>query len=174
MLRDEIEVQRQRVRDAVQRWLKLSNTAELKRDFETQLNDANFRLRKFEEHGVADKLQKRLGFQQDATALARMMERADSFILALGSLIAEHEDELRNATSYVSKQNPDFFTAYYAEFSSLVAKVDQLKQIERDARTSLQLASRPNRASLKAQAEPSGGVRTSRAPTGSGPQSKPA
>lgn len=133
VLRDEIEVQRQRVRDAAQRWLKLSNTAELKRDFETQLNDANFRLTKFAEHGVADKLQKRLGFQQDATALARMMERADSFILALGSLIAEHEDELRNATSYVSKQNPDFFTAYYAEFSNLVAKVDQLKQIEREA-----------------------------------------
>ena len=132
-LRDQIEAQRQRVRDAAQRWLKLSNTAELKRDFETQLNDANFRLTKFAEQGVADKLQKRLGFQQDATALARMMERADSFILALGSLIAEHEDELRNATSYVSKQNPDFFTAYHAEFSNLVSKVDQLKQLEREA-----------------------------------------
>ncbi|RQZ54247.1 histidinol-phosphatase [Burkholderia cepacia] len=133
VLRDEIEAQRQRVREAAQRWLKLSNTAEQKRDFETQLADANFRLTKFAEHGVADKLQKRLGFQQDATALARMKERADSFILALGSLIAEHEDELRNATSYVSKQNPDFFTAYYAEFSNLVAKVDQLKQIEQEA-----------------------------------------
>lgn len=134
VLRDEIEAQRQRVRDAAQRWLNLSNTAELKRDFETQLNDAHFRLTKFAEHGVADKLQKRLGFQQDATALTRMKERAESFILALGQLIAEHEDELRNATSYVSKQNTDFFAAYYAEFSNLVAKVDQLKQIEQDAR----------------------------------------
>lgn len=134
-LRDEIEAQRQRVRDAAQRWLKLGNTAELKRDFETQLNDANFRLTKFAEHGIADKLQKRLGFQQDATALARMNERAGSFLLALGQLIAEHEDDLRNATSYVSKQNPDFFSAYYAEFSDLVAKVDLLKQIEQDART---------------------------------------
>lgn len=133
-LRDEIEAQRQRVREAAERWLKLSNTDEQKRDFEAQLADANFRLTKFAEHGVADKLEKRLGFQQDAAAIARMMERADSFILALGSLIAEHEDELRNATSYVSKQNPDFFTGYYAEFSNLVAKVDQLKQIEQDAR----------------------------------------
>ena len=132
--RDEIGAQRQRVRDSAQRWLKLSNTAEQKRDFETQLNDANFRLTKFAEHGIADKLQKRLGFQQDATALARMKERADDFIRALGQLIAEHEDELRNATSYVSKQNPDFFAAYYAEFTNLVAKVDQLKQIETDAR----------------------------------------
>lgn len=134
VLREEIEAQRQRVRDAAQRWLKLSKTAELKRDFEAQLNDANFRLTKFAEHGVADKLQKRLGFQQDASVLTRLMERADSFLLALGQLIAEHEDELRNATSYVSKQNPDFFAAYYVEFSNLVAKIDQLKQIEQDAR----------------------------------------
>lgn len=134
VLRDDIENQRQRVREAGQRWLKLSNTAELKRDFEAQLTDANFRLRKFEEYGVADKLQKRLGFQQDAAALTRMKERADNFILALSSLIAEHEDELRNAMSYVSRQNPDFFAAYYAEFSNLVAKVEQLKQIEQDAR----------------------------------------
>jgi ABC-type cobalamin/Fe3+-siderophores transport system ATPase subunit len=134
VLRDDIENQRQRVREAAQRWLNLSNTAELKRDFETQLIDANFRLKKFEEYGVADKLQKRLGFQQDAAALTRMKERAHNFVLALSSLIAEHEDELRNAMSYVSRQNPDFFTAYYAEFSHLVAKVDQLKQIEKDAR----------------------------------------
>lgn len=130
--RDEIEIQRQRVREAAQRWVKLSNTVELKRDFETQLNDANFRLTKFAEHGVADKLQKRLGFQQDSAALSRMKERADNFILSLGSLIAEHEDELRNATSYVSKQNPDFFAAYYAEYSLLISKVDQLKQIEQE------------------------------------------
>jgi len=134
VLRGEIEVQRQHVREATQRWLKLSNTAELKRDHQNQLIDANFRLKKFEEYGVAEKLQKRLGFQQDAAALARMKDRADNFILAIGGLIAEHEDELRNATSYVSKQKPDFFTAYYAEFSNLVAKVDQLKKIEQEAR----------------------------------------
>ena len=133
-LRDEIETQRQHVRDAASRWLKLSNTAELRRDYDSQLTDANFRLNRFEKYGVADKLQKRLGFQQDAAALARMKERADSFVLALGQLIAEHEDDLRNATSYVSKQNPDFFTAYYAEFANLVTKVDQFKQIEQEAR----------------------------------------
>lgn len=133
VLREKIKAQRQHVREAAQRWLKLSNTAELKRDYETQLTDANFRLKKFEEYGVADKLQKRLGFQQDAAALVRMKERAHNFILALGSLIAEHEDELRNATGYVSKQNPDFFTAYCVEFSNLVTKVEQLKQIEQEA-----------------------------------------
>lgn len=133
-LREEIENQRQRVREAAQRWLQLGNTAELKRDYEAQLQDANFRLDKFEQYGVTEKLRRRLGFQQDAAALVRMKERADSFILALNSLIAEHEDELRNATSHVSQQNPDFFASYHAEFSRLVDKVEQLKQIEEDTR----------------------------------------
>lgn len=142
VLRGDIEEQRQRVREAAQRWLKLSNTAELKRDYEAQLTDANFRLKKFEEYGVADKLQKRLGFQQDAAALTRLNERAKDFILALGSLIAEHEDELRNVMRYVSRQNPEFFASYYAEFSTLIGKVEQLKQLEQDARA---IAGRLNR-----------------------------
>ncbi|RCK80159.1 MAG: PHP N-terminal domain protein [Candidatus Ozemobacter sibiricus] len=137
LVREEIETQRQQVREAASRWLKLSNTAELRREYEAQFNDANFRLKKFEEYGVADKLQKRLGFQHDAAALARMKERGDSFVLALGQLIAEHEDELRNATRYVSKQNPDFFKAYSAEFAQLVAKIDDLKNIEQEARAIL-------------------------------------
>ena len=131
-LREEIEVQRQYVREVAQRWLKLSNAAELKRDYEAELTDVRFRMKKFEEYGVADKLQKRLGFQQDAAALGRMKEQADTFIQAFGQLIAEHEDELRNATNYISKQNPDFFTTYYAEFSKLVAKIEQLKIIEQE------------------------------------------
>ena len=131
-VRQEIEVQLQCVRDVVRRWIKLSNTAELKQEYELQLKDADFRLAKFKEYGVADKLQRRLGFQQDATALGRMRERSESFEFALEQLIAEHEDDLRNAMRYQSKQNPDFFRAYYAEYSSLVAKIDQLKQIKQE------------------------------------------
>ena len=135
VLRTEIETQRQRVREAATRWLKFNTTVEQKRDYDAQLTDANFRLKKFEEYGIADKLQKRLGFQQDAVALQRLCERADNFIIALNSLIAEHEDELRNAAGYVSRQNPEFFTNFYAEFSQIITKIEQLKQIEQDART---------------------------------------
>lgn len=135
VLREGIETQRQRVRDATNRWLKLSTTAEQKRDYETQLTNANFRLKMFEEYGVADKLQKRVGFQQDAAALKRLRERAENFILALNSLIGEHEDALRNASSYVSQQNPKFFAEYHTEFAHFTRNVEQLKQIEQDART---------------------------------------
>lgn len=133
-LREEIDNQRQRVREAGQRWLKLGDSEEQKREYQAQLDDAIFRLKKFEEYGITDKLQKRLGFQQDAAVLVRMKERADSFILALNSLIADHEDELRNAMSHVSQQNPEFFAAYHADFSGLVDNIEQLKKIEEEAR----------------------------------------
>lgn len=133
-LRAEIDTQRQRVRDAVARFLKLSTIADQKRDYEAQLADSQFRLKKFEEHGIAAKLQKRLDFQQDAVALQRIRDRVDNFIVGLNALLAEHEDELRNATTHVSGQNTAFFASYYGEFSNVIAQLDRLKQVESDTR----------------------------------------
>jgi ABC-type cobalamin/Fe3+-siderophores transport system ATPase subunit len=133
-LRAEIETQRQRVRDAVARFQKLSTTAEQKRQYEAELADAKFRLQKFVEYGIADKLKKRVGFQQDAAALKRIRERVENFIVGLDSFLAEHEDELRNSPTYASAQNAEFFTAYYAEFAQVIAQLEKLKNVESDTR----------------------------------------
>jgi len=129
-LRSDIAAQRKRVREAAQRWLNLNNITDLKRDALADLTDAKFRLEKFAQYGVAEKLEKRLGFQQDTTALARMTERADNLIRSLGELIAEHEDELRNGTHYVSKHNPEFFAQCHKEFANLILQIEQIKKIE--------------------------------------------
>jgi len=132
-LRGEIETQRQRVRDAVARMLKLSTTAEQKREYETQLADAKFRLKKFEEYGIAPKLQKRVGFQQDSAALKRIRDRVANFLSGFSAFLAENEDELRNARTHASTQNAAFFAAYYAEYAQIIAQLDRLKQVEKDA-----------------------------------------
>lgn len=133
-LRTEIDTQRQRVREAVTRFLKLSTTAEQKRHYETELADAKFRLKKFEEYGIADKLKKRIDFQKDSGALQRIRERVDAFIADLNSFLAEHEDDLRNATTYISTRNASFFEDYFAEFAGVIAQLDKLKQVETDSR----------------------------------------
>lgn len=136
-LRAEIETQRQRVREAVARFLKLSTTAEQKRDYQSQLADADFRLKKFADFGIADKLRKRVGYQQDAAAIRRIRDRVESFMIGLNGFLAEHEDELRNAPTYVSTQNAEFFKAYYAEFAGVIAQLDRLKQVETDTRSAV-------------------------------------
>lgn len=134
-IRNAIQKQRQNVHDAAIRWMKLNatNLDAIKRDYQSQFSDANFRLRKFEEYGLAEKMRKRIDFQQDSLAIDRTNALADNFVVAIQQLLSEHEDDLRNAKTYVSQQNPDFFSAYYAEFDHLIAKIDQLKKMDQDA-----------------------------------------
>lgn len=129
-LRSKIEARRQLVREAVNRYQKLQNTAEQKREYETQLADATFRLKKFAEFGLAEKLQKRIGFQQDGNAIARIRNQVGNFIDGLQSFIAEHEDELKNATAYqASEANSAFFAEYFAEYAPLLVEFEKLKAI---------------------------------------------
>jgi len=134
-LRSEIEAQRQRVRETVTRFQQLSTTAEQIREYETQLADASFRLGKFSEYGIADKLQKRMGYQQDANALVRIRERVTDFLVGLNAFLAEHEDELRNAAAYASMQNTAFFAEYFAEYAQVIVQLEKLKQVEIDTTT---------------------------------------
>lgn len=129
-LRSKIEARRQLVREAVNRYQKLQNTAEQKREYETQLTDATFRLKRFAEFGLAEKLQKRIGFQQDGNAIARIRNQVGNFIDGLQSFIAEHEDELKNATAYqASEANTAFFSEYFAEYAPLLVEFEKLKAI---------------------------------------------
>lgn len=136
-LRAEIEAQRLRVRDAVNRLQKLGGAAEQKRDYESQLADATFRLRKFAEYGISEKLQKRVGFQQDAGALARIRGHVEAFLADLSALLAGHEDELRNAPAYASTQNAGFFSEYYGVYGTIIELLDKLKQMEADVRAAV-------------------------------------
>lgn len=129
VLRLEIETQRERLRDAVGRYSKLTTTADQIRDYEDQLADAKFRLQKFEEHGIADKLKKRVGYQQDATFLNRVSSRVETFREGLDAFIAEHEDELRNVIAYQSAQNATFFSDYFEEYAGIIAQIDRLKKV---------------------------------------------
>lgn len=134
-LRGKIEARRQLVREAVTRFERLQNTAEQKRDYQTQLDDANFRLKKFAEFGLAEKMQKRIGFQQDGNALTRVRNQIEAFIEGLEAFIAEHEDDLKNAPAYLaSEPNTAYFADYFSEYSNLIVEFEKLKAIYASSR----------------------------------------
>jgi len=129
-LRSKIESQRQLVREVVIRYQNLQNTAEQKREYEAQLADATFRLTKFAEFGLAEKLQKRIGFQQDGNVLMRTRNQVGAFVEGLESLIAQNEDDLHNAHVYSpSEANVTFFREYFAEYTPLLGELEKLKAI---------------------------------------------
>ncbi len=129
-LRAQIEEQRQKVKDAVERFRRLKDSAQQKAEYERQLSDAEFRLKKFKEHGVESKLNRRLGFQKDQGLLDRVGSRVVAFQHGLESFVAEHEDDLRNAASYQSTENKAFFERYFDEYRGVLAQLDALKEAQ--------------------------------------------
>lgn len=134
-VRAEIAEQTEVVESAAKRWVQYSNTAEKKQEYEQQLQDTQFRLEKFEALGVAEKLQKRLNFQKDASELEKNQTKVENLVSSITSLLAEHEDGLRNAKAYVSKENPVFFAEYFKLLEQLISQLDALKNIEKSSRT---------------------------------------
>jgi chromosome segregation protein len=129
-LRSEIEEQRQKVKDAVDRFRRLKDSAQQKAEYERQLSDAQFRLKKFKEHGVESKLNRRLGFQKDQGVLDRIGSRVAAFQHGFESFVAEYEDDLRNAASYQSAENKMFFERYFDEYRGVLAQLDALKEAQ--------------------------------------------
>jgi predicted ATPase len=129
-LRAQIEEQRQKVKDGVERFRRLKDSAQQKAEYEKQLSDAEFRLKKFTEHGVESKLKRRLGFQKDQAILDRVGSRVAAFQHGFESFLAEHEDDLRNAASYQSTENKAFFERYFDEYRGVLAQLDALKETQ--------------------------------------------
>jgi chromosome segregation protein len=132
-LRVEIEAQRQRVKEAAERWAGLGNITERIQEQEDARRDAEFNLATFEAHGIAERLRRRDGFGQDDRAMQRMRQRAKDYVLSLEELVAEHEDKLRNASCYTSTENPELLAAYVEDFALLTDNVESLKALVRDA-----------------------------------------
>ena len=67
-IRHAIGLQRQAIVETTHRLQKLSDVAEKQKEYEAKKQDAEYRLKIFKQHGVEDKLQKQVDFEQDARA----------------------------------------------------------------------------------------------------------
>jgi predicted ATPase len=132
-LRKSITEQQYRVRQAAETWLKLKQIPELKAEQEQELADAEFRLQKFQEFGLADKLKKQSDFEHDARALTSMVAKFDAWGAAIERIISEHEDELKNTRHHTSHQNTDFFARVLDDLNQGVETLERLKLVRADA-----------------------------------------
>nr|VFK31183.1 MAG: hypothetical protein BECKMB1821G_GA0114241_10792 [Candidatus Kentron sp. MB]VFK34657.1 MAG: hypothetical protein BECKMB1821I_GA0114274_10792 [Candidatus Kentron sp. MB]VFK76818.1 MAG: hypothetical protein BECKMB1821H_GA0114242_10772 [Candidatus Kentron sp. MB] len=126
-IREKIEAQRQRLSERVERWRKLANTTEKKKEYQSKKQDAEFRLRFFKEHGVEEKLQKQVDFEKDAGKCTEIVRFSASYLKALQGFIDQHEDDLRNKRTYTSRQNQAFFAEFFTLYEKLIASFDQIK-----------------------------------------------
>lgn len=132
-LRRKIEEQRQAVSTAAERWLKLSTVQDQVVEWEAKLNDATYRLKIFEELGVAEKLKKQTEFDADERKLKQILSDVDAFAGSLGDVLTEHEDRLTNHRTYKPKQNPELWEAFFASLDSVLRILQMIKTAHGDA-----------------------------------------
>ncbi|MEK6553149.1 MAG: histidinol-phosphatase, partial [Bacteroidota bacterium] len=125
--RRKIDAQKVRVGDAVDRLMKTANVKD-QIDEQTKIKqDTEHRLNFFKEHGIEEKLQKRLDFDTDIRTMKKGVELVNDFVLGLTELLSQHEDELRNLTGYSSKHNADLFNQFFAVYSRIIQVLDTIK-----------------------------------------------
>ncbi len=129
-LTQQIEVQKGRVRSAVAQYLSCSRVEDQIEDCESRLKNIEFQQEKFKEHGVADKLEQQVSFSRDANAVGRMVDVSRRFDEAIRTVLADIEDDVRNAFHYSTKYNQDFFDGFYKKSRGLTEALETLKQLQ--------------------------------------------
>ncbi len=127
-IRRRIDQQKRKVTEAVDRLLKISNVKEQIEEQKQIKQDTEHRLKLYKDHGVEEKLQKRLDFDKDARTLDKGIRLTREFVSDLEELLARHEDEIRNFKGYASKHNAVLFGQFYKHYETYASFLDQIKR----------------------------------------------
>ena len=136
-IRHAIGLQRQAIVETTHRLQKLSDVAEKQKEYEAKKQDAEYRLKIFKQHGVEDKLQKQVDFEQDARATKDLSDFVTGYIQEPDDFIGRYADDFPSRRKYVSKQNPEFFSAVVAIFDRCSPGLSRTLEDRRANQTSI-------------------------------------
>lgn len=125
--RRKIAEQKVKVGETVDQLLKISNVKDQIEEHTRIQQDTEHRLKLYREHGIEEKLQKRLDFDTDIRTMKKGVELVGEFVLGLKELLAQHEDDIRNFTGYSSKRNAELFSFFYSVYYSAIQSLDVIK-----------------------------------------------
>jgi chromosome segregation protein len=134
-IRQAIGEQRQTVVELTHRLQKLSDVGEKQKEYEAKKLDAEFRLKVFKQHGVEEKLQKQVDFEQDGRAVKDLADFVTGYIQDLDDFIARYTDDFTSRAKYTTKQNQQFFAEVFAIFDRIAKGFAELKKILLHAKT---------------------------------------
>jgi predicted ATPase len=126
-IRRNIAAQKVKVREAVDHLQKITNVQDQIAEQRKIKEDTEHRLKFYADHGVEEKLQKRLNFDADIRAMEKGVDLSESFIADLEGLLDRHEDDLINYQGYTSKHNTTLFDKFYADYNGFIQAITKIK-----------------------------------------------
>lgn len=139
-VRHSVAVQRQAVAELTRRLQKLADVGEKQKEYQAKKQDAEFRLKVFKQHGVEEKLQKQVLFEQDARTVKDLSDFISGYVQELDDFIARYADEFAARRRYASKQNAAFFTQVFEAFDRIArgfADINKVAALSKTGATEL-------------------------------------
>ncbi len=127
-VRGRIRSQCQIVSDAIVQLKNLSTTNETRKDYESKIQDAEFKLTFYKEHGVDEKLKKQIEFEADSTKCAQVITTVTTYLNDLERFINKHSDNLINPPVCMSEQNEKFFKNFFSLYDQLIESFSLFKE----------------------------------------------
>lgn len=126
-VRRKISQQKQRVLESVDMVNKVFSVKDQLNDQKKIKQDTEHRLKFYAEHGIEEKLQKRLDFDSDVRMMKKGIRMAEDFVSDIESLLAQHEDDIRNFKGYQSKHHSELFERFYSHYDTYVTFIEYVK-----------------------------------------------
>ena len=128
-VRQSIAEQRQKVVELTNRLQKLADVGEKQKEYEAKKQDAEFRLKVFKQHGVEEKLQKQVDFEQDGRVVKDLSDFVTGYVQELDDCISRYADEFASRAKYIPKQNKEFFVEVFALFGRVSDGFEELSKV---------------------------------------------
>ena len=126
-IRRKIAKQKAAIGEIVDRLIKTANVAEQKEELTKIKQDTEHRLKLYTQHGVEEKLQKRLDFDADIRTMQKGVSLIQGFILGLKDVLAQYEDDIRNFLGYQSTHNAEIFDRFNTAYMQFIHSLDSIK-----------------------------------------------
>lgn len=117
------------LRKAIENFNSVRSDAEDKQALEDQLKDVEFNLEHFDKHGIKEKLEKQLAYNEDLTYCQGVDDAAQAWHKVIYNAATKTEDDFKSVEVHSSEHNADFFARYQAKLQELKATVASVKAL---------------------------------------------
>ena len=136
-VRADIAAAKVQVEHVIKQIEQLTKNADSKLEWQNKKQDAEFKLKLYQQHGVEEKLQKQISFDKDERKARQVIDNVKHYLQELNLFIANFEDDMRNLSHHKSTHNSVFFDNFFKVYQPLLTGIESLKSVAANGAVSL-------------------------------------
>ena len=130
-----ISRQNKTIEGLIEELQKIENTEERLAEQLAIKLDTEQRLELYKDYGIEDRLQKRLNFDADISAMKKGVELVGGFSKRMKEILSEYEEDIRDLAGYESNLNKDLFENYFSTYYMVVDRLESMTEAAAQAGT---------------------------------------